>query len=146
MRIFWTGVPAEVRAAAEPHLQRFLPLLPKWLERVHVAFNDNGEGNIAGIKTNEEYRSVYLDIYPRFLTLNDDMRVLTFLHEFTHPSQARMDDVFHALLNSLVDEDDPMYAWASEQWRIGQENSTSDIEYGVARLLGIDIPEEWSKR
>lgn len=144
MRVFWTGVPREIRVAVEPHLKRFEPLLPKWVERLHVGFNRDSEDAIASVDVTPEYRSMGLSICPRFLTLNEDMRALTVLHECVHVPQSPLDQAFTNLLVSTVDENDPLYGWAEEEWRKACEACTSDIEFGIARMLGIKVPEDWS--
>lgn len=146
MRIFWTDVPKEVRAVIKPHVKRFEPLLPRWVERLHIFFGPDDEGVLASVDVAPEYRSVRITVTAGYLTQDDNIRAMVILHEFIHVPQGGMSQVFTNLLDSTMDEDDQMYDWVSEEWRKACESQTSDLEYGIARLMGIKVPGDWSVR
>lgn len=144
MRTFWTGVPRSVRSEVEPHIERFAPLLPSWVERLHVNFAQDDEEVIASVSVRHEYRTMRVTVTPLFLTLDQHMQAITLLHEFIHSSQGPMMACFENLMESMIEEDTPVAAWIDEEWRKAIESSTTDLEFGIARMLGMKVPEDWS--
>jgi hypothetical protein len=138
VRCIWLGVPDEVRAALDPHLDYAEPLAPRWLELMTVKFEESDGTNMLAISPDPEYRQARLHVYPVFLKQSQKDRRLAVLHEFVHVAYEPAARVFQSLLAATVDEDDAMHGWAMEEHRKAMEGCVTDLELGIGRLLQAD--------
>ena len=141
MRIIWEEVPSAVKKEVEPHVKRFTPVLPAWIELMRIVFSPPGDAAfLATIEISYEYRQIQVCIHPRFLTIDYHRQATTILHEFIHTTFSGPSGVFSSLVDAAVDEDNPLGNWADEEWRKAEEAAVTDLEYGIARLLGMKAP------
>ena len=143
MHIIWDGVPRPVRTVVQPYVKRFAPILPLWVETLRICFQAAPEScpsAIASTLISHEYRQLRVSFHPAYLIQEEYSQELTVIHEFVHGHVAGMWDVFNSLLEATVGEDDPLELWATEEWRRSEESCVTDLEHGIARLLGMKAP------
>ena len=143
MQIIWDAVPKAVRKDIEPHVKRFAPVLPSWVETVRICFvpaPDDVPTAVASTNISHEYRQLRVSVHPAYLIQEEYQKALVFIHEFVHAPHDAMDQVFDSLLNATVIEDSALEKWAIEEWRRAEESCVTDLEHGIARLLGMKAP------
>lgn len=131
VRVEWGKlVPDEVRALAEPMVQRWRHVVPTWCHELTVRWDEtpnNDADTIATMEARPSYRDATLTIGPLWLRESDAGRDGTIRHELAHLCTQALDDVFVRLLKQIKKEHPAMYADFSEQWHQALEGTTCDI-------------------
>lgn len=84
-KVIWKEeVPAEIRAAVEPHLTRWLGILPGWCEEIIMRWNADTTSASLQTDVRPEYRDVILEVCPSWLDLGEDSRECAVVHELCH--------------------------------------------------------------
>lgn len=122
--VVWSpGLPAELRAALEPTLRRWLYLLPTWCHTIHVGLGNDLDSDVAARMEGEiRYRRAALSIGPAFLRVEDRDTLLA--HELVHVALNPLDDFVDELTDRL---DGELAGWACDRWRELLEGATEDL-------------------
>lgn len=123
---YTTDVPAEVRSAIEPHLERWAFLIPAWCRELCVRWDDDDPDSAVRIKVRYEYREADMYVCAVFLSESTE-REITVVHELSHLSLAPLTAVVVGLRNALVAETPDVETWADEMIRQGEEATVCDL-------------------
>lgn len=136
VEIVWTpGIPDEVVAAAEPLIERYAVLLPGWLHRLRVAWNEGAEeGEQASVEAHEDYREAKIWLAAGFLAAPADERAEVILHELCHVVLAPLEQLA-AGLSKRLDADGPAGDALRDEVRKRREAVVTDLANGLARVL-----------
>lgn len=141
-RVVWRpSVPAEVRAAAEPMLGRWLWVLPPWLYELTVNWDEPQKGEAPGsaavTEATEEYRFGAVSLRPEWLMETPAQRERHLLHELVHMLFARTDAAHLRCLHyvrrtsrKVVHEE------LEESARLALEGAVSDLTEVLMRERG----------
>ena len=122
------SVPAEVRQAAEPIIDKWKHRLPHWLLEVCVYFTGN-DGNNCSITTEYEYRRAALFIHLGWLHGTERDREEDLVHEFAHVFLARPKATIDSLIDRLLEKDPVFQSWARDEIRRAVEGTVCDITH-----------------
>ena len=132
--IYNNDVPAELRDAVQPHLDKWAWLIPTWCHRVRVGNTlDGSEGMTADNQTQPEYRAAYIRFSPLWLELDDGRREETAIHELLHIPIEPMRQVLTDLLRTSTNE--PLVDLVAEQWRLAFEGTVQDLTYAIQKRV-----------
>ena len=133
--VVYHDVPDEIREAINPHVEKWLPALPRWVAQVLVVFVPNEEDASLSTGVRPEYRCVTLRVHPDWLNHRErDSRSADVLHEFLHAPLEMARDVFHNTIHAVVDDTDPLHSFVREEYRKALESGVNDLEDIVLRL------------
>ena len=133
--VVYHDVPNEIREAINPHVDKWLPALPRWVANVTVVFVPEDEDSSLSTVVRPEYRSLTLRVHPGWLNHRErDNRSADVLHEFLHAPLEMARDVFHNTVHAAVDDTDPLFSFVREEYRKALECGVNDLEDIVLRL------------
>jgi hypothetical protein len=124
MRIEWK-TPDEVRAVAEPLLEKWAHIIPRGVARLTVSFQEGDGDNYAKIHVQPEYRCAHIGICPMWLSQRAEDREVTLVHELHHiPLQAMV-----GLTSDIIQQYAPESSreFLHEQWRLAFEGAVQDL-------------------
>lgn len=102
----WCGDwPSEVRAAVEPHLHRWLVILPGWCAEVVVRWNPDCAEASMRTHVRPEYRDTVLEVCPNWLEMNEASRELTVMHEMMHVAMGPLVNFTRNTIRDLTEPD-----------------------------------------
>lgn len=129
-------VPAEIKAALQPHLDRWLGHAPTWCHEVIVHWaGEASDGADLRCEPVQEYRWARVTVYGSFLSRSLRDRSESVLHEMLHIALAPSDLVVHSLLDVLKEKVPELHAWANEQFRLAKESAVCDLTRAIAGPL-----------
>lgn len=81
----WRGEwPPEVRAAVEPHLHRWLGVVPRWCHEIIVRWNPDCTDSSMRCDVRPQYRDTVLEVCPAWLDMEEASRENAVVHELAH--------------------------------------------------------------
>lgn len=133
MKIVWGEFPDDQREQLEPLIERYRYLLPDWLGRLDIEYDDGDESEeyYAAAHTEYLYREATLYITPTFWSLDADGRAATVAHEAGHILLAPLDREFSYLLGVL--ENDALYQTSKQRYAEAVEAVVSDLALTATR-------------
>lgn len=135
LRIEWNDCPAEIRAAAEPHVTACLFALPSWVTELNLFWRESGEtesGDAAlSVTVRDEYRFLSVFIHPGFLAYDGPGRYRVVLHEFAHALSSPLVALVDKLLEHVAED---VKTFAAEDQRRAKEAVTQDIVEAMNRV------------
>jgi hypothetical protein len=130
-RIYWTNdVPAEVRAALEPMLDRWTGLLPTWLHDLVVDYSATEQaGMLMGVEFH--YRRANLIVTGQWLTCPPEEREEMLRHELSHIILGPLQDIALDIVRRLTDEDDALADYLRQEVMNRVEGVTCDMSHAI---------------
>lgn len=142
MRIEWdNNVPAEVRGAVEPLIDRYLWLLPPWVEQLGLFWREgDGDASAATTHWNHKYRWGRIVFHPIFLTGDEASRELWVIHELLHLTTGEMVLFVDNMLDRLRESVEPEWAadTLDEVWTGYVESATEDLAQAIYRRPRVE--------
>jgi len=126
------GLPAEARAAIEPHLVQWAFLIPAWCHRVNVVWTDDDANGALKVQVHYEYRRADLHVLPNFLSATAH-REEQVIHELLHIATEPMRNTCHDLRDALVAQIPALAGWADELMRHSEESVVCDLAAAIVR-------------
>ena len=118
--------PAEVKAAVEPMLKKYLHLVPRWCHTIHIDYKAEAEdGTAAENATDPEYRKATITFCAAWLDETPQARRRAVLHELLHIVLAPMARFTECVLDGTSIEGTKKIL--DEQWRISYEGAVEDL-------------------
>ncbi len=136
--------PPEVRAVAEPLLERFAWLVPSWCHTVSVQWEgDPGEDDAqssARTQISFAYRSARLQFLPMFLTDSERQREADVIHELLHLSIQPLCQYAMEVVDRCLKEESPKFhETVIEELRVRNEGAVEDLMHAIqAKTLRDD--------
>lgn len=136
------GMPDEMRAGVEAHIMSNLDLLPAWTIALHTDYDRNVM--MAEIRPRPDYRRGALTIGGGWLEASESYRRRTIMHEFMHMHLAPLHHLAAELVDIAGKGNDALDSRLREDLRRALEQTTSDVEDLVHRLVqrGDGQPQE----
>ena len=133
----------EVRASLEPYIMRHAGILPAWCTQLIVTYDDREVGN-AVIKTTSmcDYRWARFEVYPCWLTLDDEEKAEIVIHEMCHVLVAPLVDAADDGCKIIEKENEVAAGLLSDLIRRRMEQSVTDI----AQVITANLPTPGKKR
>lgn len=136
MKVHWGETPDEVATALAPLLDQWALLLPRWIERLSVCWETEPKESFSlSVSVEPEYRQATMLVHPGFLAESPETRSGAVLHEFVHIPVEQPRDVFRSLRDATSKEGDPLWEWATEEYRRAMEACVTDLQLGIQRLV-----------
>lgn len=136
--IFDPDIPPVVKGEIQRELEKLRWLIPGWCQRVHIAFDEDGNqrGVLISCSVMYEYRSIRLLFYPAFLS-EGDRKFEHVIHDLLHGFSAVLVDYAETKINLLVPEDEaPKFRAALlDEMRIRHESFVQDLAFALAKKL-----------
>jgi hypothetical protein len=135
-RILWDAdVPALAESVTAPLVERYAPLLPRWVEELRIGWGQREDGCPAEMYVAQEYRFARLTLYPPYLSQDESTRDETIRHEILHAALMPMKRLVFRVLEALnVEQDNPgLFRWAAEEARETNEGAVQDLTEGLRR-------------
>lgn len=130
---FSDDMPEEVRSTIEAFVMANLDILPAWTTQLHVYWER--ELSMAEVKPRPDYRRASMAVGAGWLEASDSYRRRVIVHELAHVQLAPL-HIFAAHLCDLAGKDNPaLDAEIREQLRVALEQTTSDVEDLLLRLI-----------
>lgn len=103
--IYAPTLPAEVRTAVEPLLERHRSIVPEWCHRLTIYFTEGGNNGeySAGTSVDWPYRKASITLHAGFLTDPPDVRERDIVHELFHVVTGPGDDFAWRELKRVLD-------------------------------------------
>ncbi|HET8777970.1 MAG TPA: hypothetical protein VFN76_09955 [Candidatus Limnocylindria bacterium] len=136
-QLYWQEpMPTEVRLAIEPHLHRFLYLLPGWCYELRIGWDEADANGI--LKTNiiPEYRGGRLTVCPGFFRRSEEQRQDDVVHEMVHFSIEPLRDVACGFVDEIEKAKPGFKDMGVEAVRKAVEGAVCDVTELVFRALG----------
>lgn len=135
--IYDPALPAAARAAVEPLMDRYAPLLPGWAEEVHVGYLHDGGDSAAKVLVRQEYRTCRIVVCEGFLTDTPEAQDGQVLHEILHVPLMPMKSLVWQILEALnAEEDHPaIYRWATSLAETANEGAVQDLTNALPRWV-----------
>lgn len=133
--IVWERVPKEVKEAIAPHLKRWWPLLPTWVQDFRIQYDPTGD---AGMEVTVNYcaRWVLLKIPGLWLAEENEKERDTILcHEFCHIALEPVVSVTRRVIEDLSPEGSQQRELVDSVYRDGMEAAVEDLARGLGRLI-----------
>lgn len=124
-----TQLPAEIRAAVAPVLERYLHLVPGWCQTLTVGWDGDDTTGTLRSHILVEYRAARIVVLPAFVECDDVQRDNAVLHELTHIPLEQLRDVAYQLLGVLKETHPALEGWAKERIRVACESATCDVTH-----------------
>lgn len=136
--ITWDGdAPAEVRAIVEPVLARYTHLMPPWLQRLHLAYDPNGNHCTADADSSPEYRWAKITLRSAFILETPEEREATIVHELIEVALSPVRTFTDDLIDRLLREDAPKFhGWTEEHFMRVTEGVIQDLTRGLVGREG----------
>jgi len=135
--IQWVDVRDDVRAAIEPHLLRWWPLLPTWVQEFHVSFLPQENATLQA-KISHRNRWFCLRVTGIFLDCSEEERANAVRHEFIHALLEPIINVSTRILDELLKEG-PYRELIDGLYTDGMEAAVEDLARGIGRLMENDV-------
>lgn len=134
-------IPSEIRLVLEPYIGRYLDLLPPWCHTLKIlpARPDEPDGDNPpdfrmAMAADYKYRTAKLFVDADFLTMRDEERELTVIHEFCHVINAPLIDFNDQLISILEEKSPGAKAMLEVLQEAGMEAATEDTAMILWRL------------
>jgi hypothetical protein len=106
MLIQWhPAIPPDVRAMAEPLLQKWKHIIPSWCERVFVSWEQADNCKLQ-IFVREDQRDAILEIHPDWVSFPEE-RERAIVHELCHFYNAPLKDWAKSCIERIIGNDYP---------------------------------------
>ena len=128
--------PKEILSIVEPLLTEFAWLVPPWCHVITVTYGVQLNA-IMTCQLDADYRAARLNVGPKFLSIPDDIRRQTIIHELIHVFVLPIADyAMDAIEKALPDEENPkLKSVILEELRERNEQTTEDLSFVLARKL-----------
>lgn len=124
-RVKWTsGVPAEIKRAAEGLFKRYNPILPTWCHWLTIEYGDTKDAPMT-CDAQPEYRQATITLGQGWLAEEEEAREIAVCHEHVHVTLAPMANFVERLLKLVPDNSGKAVIRA--QWDDAVEGVTCDI-------------------
>lgn len=135
-------VPLEITRAVQPVVERWLHLLPRWMQVLVVTWDSRPstkEDSPAEMSVRIDYRVSYLTIFGNWLDQDDPERNRVIRHEFLHSAvgpyrNAALDGINTLAKLADLNGDSALYQHITEDLRTGLEQTIVDLEEIVQRV------------
>lgn len=142
MRVEWgLEIPKEVRRVIEPIIGLYLDLLPPWCQTLKIlptrVESDEDAEPIdyrMAMAADYKYRQAKLFVATDFLTMHDEERERTLIHEFVHVLNAPLVDFTDQLIAILEEKAPDAKAMMETLQEAGMEAATEDMASLLWRL------------
>ena len=134
VNIVWDKVPAEVKESLEPYLERYVPLLPTWVQEFECRWGPTSDARMAA-KINYRNRWAVLLVTPHWLSDNEVERENSVRHEFIHILLAPLMEAVDLIIESNIEKDTPVHKLSDKTYRNAMEASVEDTARAIERLL-----------
>lgn len=133
--------PPDVRAIVEPHLMRWLPLLPTWCQEFRVRYRGDEDATLR-IVTNHRNRWAMLVISGNWLDEPESEREQSIIHELIHVALEPFCTAAGRIVEDLTQEGTPLRSLADSMFTDGLECSVDDLARSIQRLVMARLVEE----
>lgn len=121
-------------------VSRWLPFLPKSLERLWVSSCLNTDGDtsmVAMVNVSEqEYQQTELSLFTRFYDMAEDEQIATIAHEFVHIHHSELlEYVRRQLIEPIRERNPELYDHADREFRERVERFTQNITFAILRMM-----------
>ena len=127
-------VPAEVRCAAEPHIERWSALVPGWVEDFRIEWQSNLQ-YICQVNLHYTNRWAVLRIGPSWLSESETEREACMVHELVHILMEPLADASTAIMEETCAEGSDAGRMARRSLTRGLEASTEDTARAIIRAV-----------
>ena len=127
-------MPTEVRVALEPMLNRWMPLLPTWVQSLSVEYEAES-ANVMHVRTHYTNRWAVIGVTGSWLKYDDTERQNALRHELVHVC---VEPLRRAARNAVeaTAEEGPTRALALKTLEEGLESAVEDLAQCIGRLDG----------
>lgn len=130
-------VPAEVRAIAEPLLERWGGLLPTWCQEFVVRYVGGEEDATLKIVINHRNRWALLKLTGLWIGEPPAAREKALIHELIHVGLEPMQQAAALIVDQYAEAGSPAHSIAGTMLREGVECSTDDLARAILRLAAL---------
>lgn len=134
VKIVWDKVPAETKEALEPHLRRWMPLLPTWCQEFAIEWQPMNDSRMA-VRVNYRNRSAVLILTPLWLSDSPEERANSLRHELVHVLLTPLMDAVGSIIDSNTEKNTPARKMADEMYNLALESSVEDAARRIDRLV-----------
>ena len=142
MRVEWgLDLPREIRTVLGPYVDRYLDLLPPWCHTLKIlpigaAIEDDGDLSecVMAMAADYKYRRAKLFVDTDFLSMQDEEREQTVVHEFVHVLNAPFIDFADQLIAILEEKSPGAKEMLEVLQEVGMEAMTEDVAMVLWRL------------
>lgn len=127
--------PADLRAIVEPHLMRWLPLLPTWCQEFRVRYRGDGDGATAKVAMSHKNRWAVLTVHGAWIDEPEEEREEAVIHELIHVALEPFSAASGRILEDLTEKDTPLRSLADSMFTDGLECTVDDLARSIQRLM-----------
>lgn len=125
-------MPSEVRRALEPMLDRWLPLLPTWVQSLSVEYASES-ADVMHVRIHYTNRWAVIGVTGSWLKYDDDERQNALRHELMHVCVEPLRRAARNAIEATTDEG-PAQSLAITTLNEGLESTVEDLAHCVGRL------------
>lgn len=127
--------PDEIRAAVEPYLLRWLPLVPAWCEEIIMQYEDEpGDGSSLRTEVRYASRDVIFQVCPWWIHGDPETRERHVLHELAHITMGPLVDFTRETIIDLVERDTDLRRVLERRCTEAYEAVVEDFARGSWRM------------
>jgi len=133
---FDINIPAEVLPAIKKVLLPLDWMLPGWAQHcfIHYCIDDE-DGHTASADVSYEYRFIHVNLYPQWLTLDEEYRIETLVHELIHSMTMILFSYTEQTVQALTKDQELLKEAILEEMKNRHESMTQDLTWVIRGLM-----------
>lgn len=128
--------PDDLRGIVEPHLQRWLALIPTWCQEFIVRYDPHQDSRMAA-KVNYRNRWAILIVTGQWFDSPVAEREVCLIHELLHIATEPLSSVVTRIIDDTLEEGTPLRELSDSMFTDGLEASVEDMARGIIRAANV---------